>query len=120
MVEEEDLTVGLRPERLQAACDRFYGRSKRCNDIAEELEAEFIKHGSVLRMADLANHHTRIEDPITADYRGYTVYKCDTWSSGIRAASGATARRRVRRKGNETPLREQHPSRGGSPEAGLC
>ena len=82
MVEEEDLTVGLRPERLQAACDRFYGRSKRCNDIAEELEAEFIKHGSFLRMADLANHHTRIEDPITADYRGYTVYKCDTWTQG--------------------------------------
>ena len=69
-------------ERLQAACDRFYGRSKRCNDIAEELEAEFIKHGSFLRRADLANHSTRIEDPIAADYRGYTVCKCDTWTQG--------------------------------------
>ncbi len=82
MVDEEQATSGSREEKLQAACDRFYGRSKRYNDIAEELEAEFKKHGSFLRISDLANHRTRIEDPVTADYRGHTVCKCDTWTQG--------------------------------------
>ena len=82
MVEEENLTKGTRQEKLQAACDRFYGRNARCSDIAEELESEFIRHGSFLRMADLQAHHTRIEAPATADYRGYTVCKCDTWTQG--------------------------------------
>tara|TARA_Y100000588_G_scaffold390265_3_gene495240 strand:+ start:18071 stop:19684 length:1614 start_codon:yes stop_codon:yes gene_type:complete len=82
MVDEENTAPGTRNERLQAACDRFYGRSERNNDIAQELEAEFIKHGSFLRIADLANHRTRIEDPVTIDYRGYTVCKCDTWTQG--------------------------------------
>ena len=82
MVEEEVRTDGSREEKLQAACDRFYGRNTRCSDIAEELEAEFIRHGSFLRMADLQAHRTRIEEPATVEYRGYTVCKCDTWTQG--------------------------------------
>jgi gamma-glutamyltranspeptidase / glutathione hydrolase len=82
MAEEESLTRGSRQEKLQAAGDRFYGRNTRCSDIAEELEAEFIGHGSFLRMADLQAHHTRIEDPVKAAYRGYTVCKCGTWTQG--------------------------------------
>ena len=82
MVEEEGLAGGSREDRLQAACDRFYGRSSRCNDIAEELEAEFVRHGSFLRRADLAAHRTTIEEPATADYRGYTVCKCGPWTQG--------------------------------------
>ncbi len=82
MVEEEGLAGGSREDRLQAACDRFYGRSARCNDIAEELEAEFVKHGSFLRRGDLAAHRTTIEEPATAGYRGYTVCKCGPWTQG--------------------------------------
>lgn len=82
MVKEEDLTSGSREARLQAACDRFYGRNSQRNDIAEELEAFYIEQGGFLRRADLAAHKTLIEDPVAVDYRGYTVYKCGPWTQG--------------------------------------
>lgn len=82
MVQEESRTDGSREEKLQAACDRFYGRNERCSDIGEELEAEFIAHGSFLRLADLQAHRTRIEDAGSTSYRGHTVYKCGTWTQG--------------------------------------
>ncbi|MEC8992276.1 MAG: gamma-glutamyltransferase [Candidatus Latescibacterota bacterium] len=82
MVEEESLTTGSRQVRLQAACDRFYGRHATRNDIAEELEAYYIEKGGFLRRQDLARHITTIEEPVTADYRGYTVCKCGPWTQG--------------------------------------
>src|SRR3954447_23277442 len=80
MVEEEKRTVGSRETRLQAACDRFYGRNAERNDIAEEMEAFYIQQGGFLRRADLAAHKTLIEEPVQTNYRGYTVYKCGTWT----------------------------------------
>jgi gamma-glutamyltranspeptidase/glutathione hydrolase len=82
LVEEEELTSGSREEKLQAACDRFYGRNKHRNDVAEDLEAFYIERGGFLRRADLAAHRTVIEDPVTAQYRGYTVCKCGPWTQG--------------------------------------
>ncbi|MDF1513534.1 MAG: gamma-glutamyltransferase [Anaerolineae bacterium] len=82
MVEEEELTNGSREEKLQAACDRFYGRHPVRNDIAEDLEAFYIENGGFLRRVDLAAHHTRIEDPVKVDYHGYRICKCDTWTQG--------------------------------------
>lgn len=82
MVDEEERSTGSRVERLQAACDRFYGRHASRNDIAEDLEAFWIEQGGFLRRADLAAHQTRIEDPVTVDYKGYTVVKCGTWTQG--------------------------------------
>ena len=82
MVEEEQIAAGNRETKLQAATDRFYGRNKFRNDIAEELEAFYIKKGGFLRRSDLAAHTTLIEDPVKVDYRGYTVYKCGTWTQG--------------------------------------
>jgi gamma-glutamyltranspeptidase/glutathione hydrolase len=82
MVDEELRTTGSREEKLQAACDRFYGRNERCSDIAEELERDFVKHGSFLRLDDLRAHRTLIERPASASYRGHTVYKCGTWTQG--------------------------------------
>ena len=82
MIEEEQLAGGSREEGLQAACDRFYGRRPEHNDIAEELEAFYIEKGGFLRREDLANHRTRIEEPVSAEYRGYTVYKCGPWTQG--------------------------------------
>ena len=82
MVEEEEMTPGSREEKLQAATDRFYGRNKHRNDIADELEAYYIEQGGFLRRADLAAHRTTIEDPVTIEYRGYTVCKCGPWTQG--------------------------------------
>lgn len=82
MVEEENITPGSREEKLQAATDRFYGRNKFRNDIAEDLEAFYIEKGGFLRREDLAAHVTLVEDPVTVDYRGYTVCKCGTWTQG--------------------------------------
>jgi gamma-glutamyltranspeptidase/glutathione hydrolase len=82
MVDEEKRTRGTREDRLQAACDRFYGRHSERNDIAEELEAFYIEQGGFLRRADLAAHRTRIEDPVSVNYHGYTVCKCGPWTQG--------------------------------------
>lgn len=82
LVDEEARTVGSREARLQAASDRFYGRSATCNDVAEELEAFYIEQGGFLRREDLAAHKTLIEEPVAVDYRGYTVYKCGPWTQG--------------------------------------
>ena len=82
MIEEEKLTTGSREARLQAACDRFYGRHATRNDIAEELESYYIEKGGFLRREDLALHVTTIEEPVSADYRGYAVCKCGPWTQG--------------------------------------
>ena len=82
MVEEEHLAPGSREEKLQAAVDRFYGRNKYRNDIADDLEAYYIEKGGFLRKTDLAAHGTMIEDPVTVEYRGYTICKCGPWTQG--------------------------------------
>ncbi|MFC2098836.1 gamma-glutamyltransferase family protein [Bacteroidota bacterium] len=70
-------TTGTREEKLQAARDRFYK-----GDIADSLEAFYIRSGGFLRKEDLAAHVTHIEDPVKVDYREYTVYKCGPWTQG--------------------------------------
>jgi gamma-glutamyltranspeptidase/glutathione hydrolase len=82
LVDEEQITPGSRDEKLQAATDRFYGRNKHRNDIAEDLEAYYIERGGFLRRSDLAAHVTTVEDPVTVTYRGYTVCKCGPWTQG--------------------------------------
>lgn len=82
MVEEEQKTSGSREQKVQAASDRFYGRNGANSDIADELETFYIENGGFLRRNDLAAHITLIENPITVDYRGYTVCKCGTWTQG--------------------------------------
>lgn len=82
MVSAEKAAVGSRADRIQAACDLFYGRGPRSSEIAEDLEAFYIERGGFLRKTDLAAHFTRIEDPVTIQYRGYTVCKCGPWTQG--------------------------------------
>jgi gamma-glutamyltranspeptidase/glutathione hydrolase len=77
MVEAERGATGTREDRLQAAVDRFYK-----GDIADALEEWYIAKGGFLRKKDLAAHKTGVEDPVTVDYRGYTVCKCGTWTQG--------------------------------------
>ncbi|MHC4119165.1 MAG: gamma-glutamyltransferase family protein [Planctomycetota bacterium] len=77
LIETERQTPGGRRRKLQAARDRFYK-----GDIADELVAYYVENGGFLRKEDLAAHKTRVENPITVDYRGYTICKCDTWTQG--------------------------------------
>jgi gamma-glutamyltranspeptidase/glutathione hydrolase len=77
LIETEKQTRGNRRRKLQAARDRFYK-----GDIADELVAWYVENGGFLRKEDLAAHKTRVERPVTVDYRGYTICKCNTWTQG--------------------------------------
>lgn len=77
LTDTEKETKGTRKEKLQAARDRFYK-----GDIADSLVAFYTREGGFLRKEDLAAHVTHIEDPVKVDYRGYTIYKCGTWTQG--------------------------------------
>ncbi len=77
LVAAEQSTTGTRMAKLTAARDRFYR-----GDVADELEAWYIETGAFLRKRDLAAHRTVVEDPVSIEYRGYTVYKCGPWTQG--------------------------------------
>jgi gamma-glutamyltranspeptidase/glutathione hydrolase len=77
LAEAETNQKGSRALKLQAVSDRFYR-----GDVADALEQWYIEKGSFLRKKDLAAHRTRVEDPVTVNYRGYTVYKCGPWTQG--------------------------------------
>ena len=62
---------------LKAVRDRFYS-----GDIAREIVAWSEANGGLLAETDLARFTTRIEAPVSADYRGVTVFKCGPWSQG--------------------------------------
>ena len=77
LVDAEASSAGGREDGIQAAYDRFYR-----GDIADDLEAWYIEGGSFLRKTDLDLHTTRIENPVSVEYRGYTVCKCGPWTQG--------------------------------------
>jgi gamma-glutamyltranspeptidase/glutathione hydrolase len=66
-----------RRQGLRLVADYFYR-----GPIAHELDAWCRANGGLLRYADLATHVSRIEEPASANYRGYTVYKCGVWTQG--------------------------------------
>ncbi len=77
LVDAERTAGGSREAKLQAVADRFYR-----GDIADDLVEWYIARGGFLRKRDLAEHVTRVEDPVAITYRGYTILKCDTWTQG--------------------------------------
>ncbi len=77
LVDAERAAQGSREEKLKAARDRFYK-----GDVADELEAWYIATGAFLRKQDLEAQTTLVEDPVSIEYRGYTVYKCGPWTQG--------------------------------------
>lgn len=77
LVRAEEQATGPREDKLTAARDLFYKGA-----VADDLESWYVRTGSFLRKSDLAAHVTRLEDPVSVDYRGYTVCKCDTWTQG--------------------------------------
>jgi gamma-glutamyltranspeptidase/glutathione hydrolase len=62
---------------LDAARERFY-----CGDIARDIVAWSDANGGLLAASDLERFTTRTESPVSADYRGVTVFKCGPWSQG--------------------------------------
>ena len=76
-----------RERALRAARDRFY-----TGDIAREVvafqretrlrDANGFESSGLLTEDDFAAFETRIEAPVTVNYRGYDVYKCGPWTQG--------------------------------------
>ena len=62
---------------LRLAADCFYR-----GPIARRIDTWSQANGGLLRYVDLATHVTRVEEPATVDYRGYTVVKCGVWTQG--------------------------------------
>ncbi|UCG38998.1 MAG: gamma-glutamyltransferase family protein, partial [bacterium] len=84
--EHRERRMGRR-EALQSARDVFYK-----GDIARQI-IRFIQDNSLpdstgrknrglLVLEDLAAYATRVEEPLTVNYRGYDVFKCGPWTQG--------------------------------------
>ncbi len=77
LVEAERQAPADRLRGLRLVADYFYR-----GPIAREISAWSAENGGLIRFSDLATHVTRIEDPVSVDYRGYTVLKCGSWTQG--------------------------------------
>jgi gamma-glutamyltranspeptidase/glutathione hydrolase len=86
LIRAERSAGGGREAGIRAARDAFYrGR------VAESIE-RFVKnavrdasgraHEGLLAAHDLASYEGSVEDPVSAAYRGSTVFKCPPWSQG--------------------------------------
>jgi gamma-glutamyltranspeptidase / glutathione hydrolase len=69
--------VSNRSRGLRLVADAFYR-----GPIARRIDAWSRANGGLIRYNDLAAHTTRIEEPVSATYRGHTVYKCGVWTQG--------------------------------------
>ncbi len=67
--EKEAASKG-RQAALKAARDRFYK-----GDIAREMAAFSEENGGLFRYQDFAEYSAKLEEPVSVNYRGYTVYK---------------------------------------------
>ncbi len=77
MIDAEKESPNDRRRGLRLVADYFYR-----GPIAREIDAWSKENGGLIRYVDLATHVTRVEEPVTATYRGHTVYKCGIWSQG--------------------------------------
>ena len=66
-----------REAAIDAARDCFYR-----GEIAREIVKWSDAKGGLLQASDLDRFTTRFEEPVSADYRGFTVHKCQPWSQG--------------------------------------
>ena len=66
-----------REQAIEAGRDAFYK-----GPIARDMTAAVREAGGVMTEDDLAGYHGKIEEPASAPYRGYTVYKAGFWNQG--------------------------------------
>ena len=74
---EAEKAAADRRSGLRVVADCFYR-----GPVAAALDRWSQANGGLIRAEDLAAHVTRIEEPVTADYRGFTVCKCGPWTQG--------------------------------------
>jgi gamma-glutamyltranspeptidase / glutathione hydrolase len=76
---EKDALAGgaTRAAAIEAARDVFYK-----GPIAREMVAAVREAGGVMTEEDLASYHGRVEEPVSAPYRGYAIYKAGFWTQG--------------------------------------
>ena len=72
---------------LRAAHDAFYrgAIAERIVDFCRNTpirDASGRPHAGLLSVEDFAAYGARIEEPVSVDYRGRTVYKCSSWTQG--------------------------------------
>ena len=84
--ERKNLRKG-RKKALQAARDYFYKGevARKIVDFihkTEVLDASGMHNKGLLTLEDFASYKTKIEEPVTTNYRGYQVYKCGPWTQG--------------------------------------
>lgn len=77
LIDAEKGANGDRRRGLRLVADYFYR-----GPIAREIDEWSRASGGLIRYSDLARHSTRIEDPVTATYRGHTVCKGGVWTQG--------------------------------------
>ena len=77
LVDAEKQSPTDRRRGLRLVADYFYR-----GPIAREIDAWSRANGGLIRYTDLATHVTRVEEPVSAEYRGHTVYKCGVWTQG--------------------------------------
>jgi gamma-glutamyltranspeptidase / glutathione hydrolase len=77
LIDAEKGSPADRSRGLRLVGDAFYR-----GPTARDIDAWCREHGGLLRYSDLATHVTRVEEPATIDYRGYTVFKCGPWTQG--------------------------------------
>jgi gamma-glutamyltranspeptidase/glutathione hydrolase len=78
LVEAEKAAAGKgRHEALKAARDRFYK-----GDIAREMAKFSEENKGLFRYEDFAEYTSKIETPVSINYRGYEVYKNPSASQG--------------------------------------
>jgi gamma-glutamyltranspeptidase/glutathione hydrolase len=86
LVEAERAGRGSREARICAARDAFYeGRAAEAIERFLEQPLRDVtgrEHKGLLRASDLAGYAGAIEHPVSASYRGATVFKCPPWSQG--------------------------------------
>jgi gamma-glutamyltranspeptidase/glutathione hydrolase len=66
-----------REQAIEAGRDAFYK-----GPVARDMTAAVREAGGVMTEDDLAGYHGKIEEPASAPYRGYTVYKAGFWNQG--------------------------------------
>ncbi len=66
-----------RAQAIRAGRDAFYK-----GDIAKRMAAGVQEAGGIMTEADLAGYEGRLEQPVSATYRGLTIYKAGPWNQG--------------------------------------
>jgi gamma-glutamyltranspeptidase/glutathione hydrolase len=76
--ERQALAAGKsRKQAIYAAYELFYK-----GDIARELVRGVREEGGLFTLSDLARWRVKIEEPLSTDYKGITVYKLPIWQQG--------------------------------------